>query len=279
MYFAPLFTSAKAKLYAKTTSVLSNNMPNELIEIYNKDNEALGYQKRISEAHAEGLWHRAAHIWIYNSKGEVLLQLRANKDKKLFPNMWDVSAAGHINAGEDPITTAVRETEEELGLTVKPANLEFFKLRKTAIKLGEIQNNEFYYIYFLKFNSTVDNLTIQKEEVAKIEFVPVEELEKELKSNPEKFVPHGDYWFDIVDAIKSKTEEIIPGRYKHYKGKQYEVIGTARHSETLQELVIYKALYDSEEFGSEALWARPKEMFLEKVTVGGKMVPRFKFIA
>lgn len=67
-----------------------------------------------------------------------------------------------------------------------------------------------------------------------------------------------------------------PGKYQHYKGKFYEVIGEARHSETLEDLVIYRALYDSKEFGKNALWARPKKMFLEKVKVEGKKVPRFK---
>ncbi|MBT3398335.1 DUF1653 domain-containing protein [archaeon] len=72
--------------------------------------------------------------------------------------------------------------------------------------------------------------------------------------------------------------EVKLGRYEHFKGKQYEVIGVARHSETLQELVIYKSLYDSEEFGNNAIWARPKDSFLETVNVDGKEIPRFMFI-
>jgi hypothetical protein len=67
--------------------------------------------------------------------------------------------------------------------------------------------------------------------------------------------------------------EIKPGRYRHFKGKMYEVIGTARHSETLEEMVVYRALYESE-FGRNAIWVRPKKLFLEKV--GDR--PRFEFI-
>jgi hypothetical protein len=73
-------------------------------------------------------------------------------------------------------------------------------------------------------------------------------------------------------------EKIKLGKYKHYKGKFYEVIGIARHSETLEELVVYRALYESKEFGNNSLWARPKEMFFEKVIVDGKEIPRFEFI-
>ena len=66
--------------------------------------------------------------------------------------------------------------------------------------------------------------------------------------------------------------------YKHYKGHEYEVIGIARHSETLEEMVVYKALYESPEFGKDCLWVRPKIMFLENVMVEGQEVERFKKI-
>ncbi|MFY8185618.1 MAG: DUF1653 domain-containing protein [Bacteroidia bacterium] len=63
------------------------------------------------------------------------------------------------------------------------------------------------------------------------------------------------------------------GKYKHYKGNLYEVIGVAKHSETLEEMVVYKALYQAE---GENLWVRPKAMFLEEVEVGGKKIKRFE---
>ena len=69
-----------------------------------------------------------------------------------------------------------------------------------------------------------------------------------------------------------------PGKYRHYKGKVYEVLGTVRHSETLEELVLYKALYDSPEFGKDQLWVRPLNMFSENVIVDGKEMPRFAFV-
>lgn len=68
------------------------------------------------------------------------------------------------------------------------------------------------------------------------------------------------------------------GKYRHYKGRMYRVIGVARHSETLEELVVYRALYDSVKFGKKALWIRPKKMFLEMVVIDGKKVPRFEYI-
>ena len=66
---------------------------------------------------------------------------------------------------------------------------------------------------------------------------------------------------------------VRPGRYRHYKDKYYQVIGCATHTETGDELVIYRALY-----GEYQLWARPKAMFLESITLAGKSVPRFHYV-
>ncbi len=70
--------------------------------------------------------------------------------------------------------------------------------------------------------------------------------------------------------------ELKPGLYHHYKGKSYEVIGLAHHSETLEPLVVYRALYETK-FGKDSLWVRPESMFSGEVTVEGKQVPRFRY--
>jgi len=70
----------------------------------------------------------------------------------------------------------------------------------------------------------------------------------------------------MADSIKT-------GLHEHFKGGRYEVVGVAKHSETGESLVVYRALY-----GERNLWVRPVEMFVGEVSVDGKMVPRFKFI-
>ena len=68
-------------------------------------------------------------------------------------------------------------------------------------------------------------------------------------------------------------DEIKPGRYRHFKGNEYEVIGLARHSETQEEMVVYRALY-----GDFGLWVRPAQMWNETVERGGKTFRRFTYI-
>ena len=71
--------------------------------------------------------------------------------------------------------------------------------------------------------------------------------------------------------------EIKNGLYEHFKGKRYEVTGIAKHSETLEPMVIYKALYKGD-FPEGTLWVRPLKMFTETVSAGGKQVLRFRYI-
>jgi len=73
--------------------------------------------------------------------------------------------------------------------------------------------------------------------------------------------------------MNSTMPSLPTGRYRHYKGNEYSVLGTARHSETLEELVVYR-----QEYGERGLWVRPRKMFEESVTVAGQVVPRFAYL-
>lgn len=105
---------------------------------------------------------------------------------------------------------------------------------------------------------------------------------------PRKKYSRSLYWCEnddvwINEEIPSKTKKYIHtkikiGIYQHYKGVKVRVIGVGLHSETLEELVLYEKLADFRGYKKGSLWARPKEMFLEKVTVNNKKIPRFKFI-
>ncbi len=73
--------------------------------------------------------------------------------------------------------------------------------------------------------------------------------------------------------LSKKAKSVKPGIYEHYKKKRYEVLGVVVHSETLEELVLYKALY-----GRKLTWVRPLNMFLENVDINNEVRPRFKYL-
>ena len=94
----------------------------ELIDILDAEGNPTGRTATKSEAHKSGWPHRTVHVWLFTSAGEVLLQQRG-RNKDTHPLLWDVSVAGHVGAGEDIKQSAIREVEEEVGLTIDTSDL------------------------------------------------------------------------------------------------------------------------------------------------------------
>jgi isopentenyldiphosphate isomerase len=108
----------------KPANQILNSSAEEIFDVVNDQDVVISSERR-SEVHRKGLWHRAVHIFVWNRKGELLLQKRsAHKD--VSPNTWDSSAAGHLNSGEEYDAAASREIMEELGFSTPLARLEKF---------------------------------------------------------------------------------------------------------------------------------------------------------
>ena len=115
-------------------------MSEEIFDVVNERDEVIGRAPR-SEVHARGLLHRAVHVLVYNARGEVFLQKRSMyKDRQ--PGVWDSSASGHLDSGEDYDACAVREVREEIGLSLAHPPERLFKLDAC-----EETDAEFVWIY------------------------------------------------------------------------------------------------------------------------------------
>src|SRR5579859_7683930 len=121
-------------------------MAEDIFDIVNERDEVIGRKPR-SEVHARGLLHRAVHVLVFNSRGEIFLQKRSMlKDRQ--PGVWDSSCSGHVDSGETYDETAVRELQEEIGLKINSAAkapLPFKKLFK--IDACEETDAEFVWVY------------------------------------------------------------------------------------------------------------------------------------
>jgi len=184
-------------------------MTDEMIDILDSKGNPTGTKLMKSEAHAKGLWHCAVHVWIFNSKGEILLQKRAmNKDSH--PGLWDISSAGHVSAGETPEMSALRELEEELGIKAKPGDLKKLKVRisETEPKPG-FHNKEHDHVYLLRFDGNAKTLKIQKEELDEVKFIPLDKLEADIKDKEKRkaYVPSDAYYFEITAAIRKELSK------------------------------------------------------------------------
>jgi len=131
-----------------------------------------------SEVHGNNLRHRAVHIFIFNRKGDLLLQKRSRwKDRH--PNLWDSSAAGHVEAGEEYDTTAVRELGEELGVT---ANLTRIAYLNASERTGE----EFIWLYRGEGDGP---FAPARAEIDALQFFPPEVVSRWTEERPDDFAP------------------------------------------------------------------------------------------
>jgi len=180
----------------------------EYLDIVDEKCRPTGETALKSEAHAKGLYHNTIHLWLYTTKGEILLQQRSHK-KIIFPLLWDVSVAGHIDAGETFIEAAIRETEEEIGLKIVPENLQKIGtfLHETRYADGKIQDNEFHQVYIAELTVPLNTLVKQESEVEALKLVTLENFEnllKHSKTNMHFVSSNYDYYLKVHNAIQNK---------------------------------------------------------------------------
>lgn len=152
-------------------------MAEEMFDVVNEQDEVVGSRPR-SEVHRLGLLHRAVHVLVFNRRGEIFLQKRSMK-KDRQPGLWDSSASGHLDSGEDYDACAVREAREEIGLTLNPAPQRLFKLPASA---GTDQ--EHVWVYRAQSEGP---FTLAPEEIERGAWFTADEVSRWLWARPEEF--------------------------------------------------------------------------------------------
>jgi isopentenyl-diphosphate delta-isomerase len=158
----------------------------EHIDVLTPEGAPTGVTKTKGEVHRDGDWHRAAHVWIVTPDGRLLLQRRSLR-KENYPGLWDVSAAGHLSAGESAREAAVRETFEELGLRIDAGELQFLGTVRESCVLNEgtYIDNEIHEVFLVRRDVDCSSLVLQDGEVDEV--MLVRELPKEgIVPHPEE---------------------------------------------------------------------------------------------
>jgi isopentenyl-diphosphate Delta-isomerase len=152
-------------------------MSEEIFDVVNERDEVIGHRPR-SEVHRLGLMHRAVHVLVFNSRGQVFLQKRSmSKDRQ--PGLWDSSASGHLDTGETYDACAVREVREELGLILKAAPQRLFKL-----PASEQTDQEHVWIYRCAAEGP---FTLHPEEIERGGWFSVAEVNQWMRERPHEF--------------------------------------------------------------------------------------------
>ncbi len=170
----------------------------EMFDIVDELGRPAGETVSREKAHAEGIRHRTAHVWIVRVGGrdvEVLLQKRSmNKDS--FPGQCDTSSAGHIPAGDQPRASAIRELKEELGIAALEEDLHYagtFRVRfEECFHDRLFKDNEIAFVYVYEKKVELSMLTLQKEEVDEVRWFDLQTVYEGKETRDAVFcVPKG----------------------------------------------------------------------------------------
>lgn len=180
----------------------------ELIDILNEEGKLTGKTAMKTEAHKNGWFHQTIHVWFYNANGEILLQQRG-KNKAVFPLLWDVSVAGHIGAGEEITLSAIRETQEEIGLTVSENDLEKIGVFKSIQRHhSTLIDCEFHHVFLCELTVSIAKLIKQETEVQQLQLVALHDFKNGINNVLKyQYVPHETtYYHAILKAITRRIK-------------------------------------------------------------------------
>ena len=165
----------------------------EKFDVLNELGEFTGKIATREECHKKGLWHRAVYAFIIDDKGNILLQKRSN-NKKLWPNMWDVTVGGHVGAGEFGRQALIREIREELGSEINDDDIKYLIGSTSINEQGDIINKHYNECYLIKKNIDISDIKIQKEEVSEVRYFSKDELLERISNNYEGLTDKTGPW-------------------------------------------------------------------------------------
>lgn len=155
----------------------------ELFDIYHEDGSPARYIAGRGFAHLRGLWHITAHIWVVrpaHGTPELLLQLRS-RHKELHPACYDTSSAGHIAAGEELLTGAIRELSEELGLTAAADELQPIGILQSTYDNGDYHDREHCHVFVYRADIADSDIRPQESEVDGVMWLTLDECRRAVQ--------------------------------------------------------------------------------------------------
>ncbi|MBO5348274.1 MAG: NUDIX domain-containing protein [Clostridia bacterium] len=165
----------------------------EKLDVLNELGEFTGKIATREECHKKGLWHRAVYAFIIDEKGNILLQKRSS-NKKLWPNMWDVTVGGHVDAGEFGRQALIREVKEELGIEINDDDIKYLVGSTSINKQGDIINKHYNECYLITKNIDISDIKIQIEEVSEVRYFSKKELLERISNNYEGLTDKTGPW-------------------------------------------------------------------------------------
>ncbi len=184
----------------------------ELFDVLNEAGDKTETTKRRGDIHRDGDWHASVHIWIARRRlggMEFLLQKRADS-KDSFPGCFDAASTGHIDAGEDPITAAVRELKEEIGVRARPSELVLLCRRRVSednvFHGSRFLNNEIKWVFLYKGAMPDRGISFEREEISGVSWHSSEDLKYALEHKDPRYCVDLEEFLEVMSC----AEDILP---------------------------------------------------------------------
>lgn len=178
---------------------------NEYFDVLNSNGEYTNDTASREECHKKGLYHKAVVVIVLSTDNKKVLLQKRSANKKLWPNLWDITAGGHVLSGELGYQAVIRETKEEIGINVKKEELEFIGTTTSETIKGDIINRHFNEYFIVHKDIDINDITLQEEEVQDIKWLEKEEVIRRIKNNYEDLTEKIGCWnylmkyFELID--------------------------------------------------------------------------------
>lgn len=178
----------------------------ETFDIVDRHNRPTGRTKPRQLVHRDGDWHRTAQIWVVSGAHEVLCDLRSDAVDS-WPGYWDALFGGHVPAGSDYLETAVRELQEEVGITARPDELIFIAdyVLDEVDAARAVVNREFQRVFLLRTDQT--EFEPAPSEVGAVRFIPLADLAEIISDGALAFIPKAAYYLEMIERISNYIRE------------------------------------------------------------------------
>ncbi len=155
----------------------------EYFDILNENGEFINEVASREDCHKKGLWHKATVVFVVSTDNKKILLQQRSATKKSWPNLWDITAGGHVLQNELGYQSVIRETKEEIGIDIKKEELEFIGATRSIDTAGIGPNKHYNEYYIVHKDINIDDIKLQTEEVQAVKWFNVEDIKNRINDN------------------------------------------------------------------------------------------------
>ena len=177
----------------------------EFFDVLNSNGDYTNEVASRKDCHEKGFWHKAVVVAIVSCDNKKVLLQKRSSNKRMWPDLWDISSGGHVLTGELGYRAGIREAKEELGIDVKREEMEFIGATISENIKDNIINRHFNEYYIVHKDINLNDINFQKEEIQDIKWFDIDEMKKMINNNYDGITDKVELWNYIIKYFELET--------------------------------------------------------------------------